>query len=123
MLHNCDELKKRSIKNVITSYSPLVFIFAVLVLVTTAKIVGRDQHVKKAESLTLLSHIMFWRMAETKVIKTKCIPLMVMAQAMFQVTVIKQLVNKPVWLHYKDKAQREVLVYALLDDANDTTFI
>jgi len=53
--------------------------------------------------------------------------LKVIAEAMFQVTVIKQLVNEPVWetlwSYHKDKAQREVLVYALLEDANDTTFI
>ena len=29
----------------------------------------------------------------------------------------------PVWLHHKDNPQREILVYALLDDASDTTFI
>ncbi len=29
----------------------------------------------------------------------------------------------PVWLHHKDNPQKEVLVYALLDDASDTTFI
>lgn len=29
----------------------------------------------------------------------------------------------PVWLHHKDSPQREVMVYALLDDASDTTFI
>lgn len=29
----------------------------------------------------------------------------------------------PVWFHHKDNPQREVLVYALLDDASDTTFI
>ena len=28
----------------------------------------------------------------------------------------------PVWLHHKDNPQREILVYALLDDASDTTF-
>ncbi|KAK3740437.1 hypothetical protein QZH41_015487, partial [Actinostola sp. cb2023] len=29
----------------------------------------------------------------------------------------------PVWLHHKDNPQHEVLVYALLDDASDTTFV
>ena len=29
----------------------------------------------------------------------------------------------PVWLHHKDDPQHEVMVYALLDDASDTTFI
>jgi len=29
----------------------------------------------------------------------------------------------PVWLHHKDNPQREILVFALLDDASDTTFI
>jgi len=29
----------------------------------------------------------------------------------------------PVWLHHKDSPQKEVMVYALLDDASDTTFI
>lgn len=29
----------------------------------------------------------------------------------------------PVWLHHKDNPQSEVLVYALLDNASDTTFI
>ena len=29
----------------------------------------------------------------------------------------------PVWLQHKDSPQKEVMVYALLDDASDTTFI
>jgi len=29
----------------------------------------------------------------------------------------------PVWLHHKDRPQSEVLVYALLDNASDTTFV
>ena len=29
----------------------------------------------------------------------------------------------PVWLHHKDSPDKEVLVYALLDDASDSTFI
>ena len=29
----------------------------------------------------------------------------------------------PVWLHHKDNPEREVLVYALLDEASDSTFI
>ena len=29
----------------------------------------------------------------------------------------------PVWLHHKDNPEREVLVYALLDDQSDTTFV
>ena len=29
----------------------------------------------------------------------------------------------PVWLHHKDTPQKEVMVYALVDDASDTTFI
>ena len=28
----------------------------------------------------------------------------------------------PVWLHHKDNPHREILVFALLDDASDTTF-
>ena len=29
----------------------------------------------------------------------------------------------PVWLHHKDSPDKEVLGYALLDDASDSTFI
>ena len=29
----------------------------------------------------------------------------------------------PVWLHHRDNSEREVLVYALLDDQSDTTFV
>ena len=29
----------------------------------------------------------------------------------------------PVWLHHNENPEREILVYALLDDQSDTTFI
>ena len=29
----------------------------------------------------------------------------------------------PVWIYHKDSPQKEVMVYALLDEASDTTFI
>ena len=38
------------------------------------------------------------------------------------VTVVNSMIL-PVWLHHKDRPQTEVLVYALLDNASDTTFI
>ena len=38
------------------------------------------------------------------------------------VTVINSMIL-PVWLHHKDRPETEVLVYALLDNASDTTFI
>ena len=42
---------------------------------------------------------------------------------MFQVSVAIQSVIIPMWLHHKDYPQEEILVYALLDNASDTTFI
>lgn len=38
------------------------------------------------------------------------------------ITVINSMIL-PVWLHHKDRPETEVLVYALLDNASDTTFI
>ena len=38
------------------------------------------------------------------------------------VTVVNSMIL-PVWLHHKDRPQSEVLVYALLDNASDTTFV
>ena len=38
------------------------------------------------------------------------------------ITIINSMIL-PVWLHHKDRPQSKVLVYALLDNASDTTFI
>ena len=38
------------------------------------------------------------------------------------VTVINSMIL-PIWLHHKDHPETEVLLYALLDNASDTTFI
>ena len=38
------------------------------------------------------------------------------------ITVVNSMIL-PVWLHHKDRPQSEVLVYALLDNASDATFI
>ena len=38
------------------------------------------------------------------------------------VTVINSMIQ-PVWLHHKERPETEVLVYAPLDNASDTTFI
>ena len=39
-----------------------------------------------------------------------------------QQVVINSLIV-PVWLHHKDSPKREIMTYALLDEARDTTFI
>ena len=39
-----------------------------------------------------------------------------------QQVVINSLIV-PVWLHHKDSPKREIMTYALLDEASDTTFI
>ena len=102
------------IKNVITSYSQLVFVFVFLALVTAATIVRRDKRVKKPCPTHPHYVLKDGREQDNQ---DKMDSLKVIAKAMFQVTLIKQLVNEPVWQtlwsYHKDKAQREVLVYTL----------